>query len=186
MLAGNFHADSYLVIYVADPRDSDILFLRILPTQSAELLSAASSAFTMAPTKLKVVTRSPAAKPLLQTPTAHMATTTLKVGGMTCGACTSAVEAGFKGVDGIGNASVSLVMERAVVIHDPQKIAAEKIQEIIEDRGFDAEILATDLPSPMFDRRGYLYDEDEDGEEEEKLFTTTVLAVEGMTCGACT
>jgi Cu+-exporting ATPase len=115
-----------------------------------------------------------------------MATTTLKVGGMTCGACTSAVEAGFKGVDGIGNASVSLVMERAVVIHDPQKIAAEKIQEIIEDRGFDAEILATDLPSPMFDRRGYLYDEDEDGEEEEKLFTTTVLAVEGMTCGACT
>jgi Cu+-exporting ATPase len=95
-----------------------------------------------------------------------MATTTLKVGGMTCGACTSAVESGFSGVDGVGNVSVSLVMERAVIMHDPQKITAEKIQEIIEDRGFDAEILATDLPSPMFDRNGYLYDEDEDAEED--------------------
>lgn len=73
-------------------------------------------------------------------------------------------------------------------MHDPQKIAAERIREIIEDRGFEAEILATDLPSPMFDRRGYLYDENEDGEveEEEDVFTTTTLAVEGMTCGACT
>ncbi|KAF8865435.1 putative copper-transporting ATPase 2 [Acephala macrosclerotiorum] len=116
-----------------------------------------------------------------------MATTTLKVGGMTCGACTSAVEAGFKGLDGVGNVSVSLVMERAVVVHDPQRITAEKIQEIIEDRGFDAEVLATDLPSPMFARNGYLYDEDEDGEEEDvPTTTTTTLAVEGMTCGACT
>ncbi|CZR55189.1 related to P-type ATPase [Phialocephala subalpina] len=141
----------------------------------------------MAPSKLKVATQDTASRPLLSTPTAHMATTTLKVGGMTCGACTSAVEAGFKGVDGVGNVSVSLVMERAVVVHDPQRITAEKIQEIIEDRGFDAEVLATDLPSPMFARNGYLYDEDEDGEEEDvPATTTTTLAVEGMTCGACT
>ncbi|KAK5241370.1 Cu(2+)-transporting P-type ATPase, partial [Cryomyces antarcticus] len=32
--------------------------------------------------------------------TAHMATTTFKVSGMTCGACTSAVEGGFKDADG--------------------------------------------------------------------------------------
>ena len=116
-----------------------------------------------------------------------MATTTLKVEGMTCGACTSAVESGFKGVDGIGNVSVSLVMERAVVMHDPQRISADQIKEIIEDRGFDAEVLATDLPSPMFDRDGFTYDEEEDGEEEiAENLTTTTLAVEGMTCGACT
>jgi len=114
-----------------------------------------------------------------------MATTTLKVGGMTCGACTSAVESGFKGVEGIGNVSVSLVMERAVIMHDPQTISADKIRETIEDRGFDAEVLATDLPSPMFARNGYLYDEEEDGQEEDST-TTTTLAVEGMTCGACT
>ncbi|KAE8448567.1 hypothetical protein EG329_009448 [Mollisiaceae sp. DMI_Dod_QoI] len=139
----------------------------------------------MAPSKLRVATQDTASRPLLSTPTAHMATTTLKVGGMTCGACTSAVEAGFKGVDGVGNVSVSLVMERAVVVHDPQKITAEKIQEIIDDRGFDAEVLATDLPSPMFNRSGYLYDDDED-EEDLPATTTTTLAVEGMTCGACT
>ncbi|KAG0645930.1 Copper-transporting ATPase 2 [Hyphodiscus hymeniophilus] len=141
----------------------------------------------MAPTYLKVAPRDPDLRPMA-TPTAHMATTTLKVGGMTCGACTSAVESGFKGVDGVGNVSVSLVMERAVVIHDPQKITAEKVQGIIEDRGFDAEVLATDLPSPIFDRNGYLYEENDDTEEEEEAsgITTTTLAVEGMTCGACT
>jgi Cu+-exporting ATPase len=140
----------------------------------------------MAPTYLKVAPRDSHTRPMA-TP-AHMATTTLKVGGMTCGACTSAVESGFKGVDGVGNVSVSLVMERAVVMHDPQRVTAEKIQEIIEDRGFDAEVLATDLPSPMFDRNGYLYDENDDIEDEEDVpgITTTTLAVEGMTCGACT
>jgi P-type Cu+ transporter len=136
----------------------------------------------MAPAYLKVATEKSGSKPSLSIP-AHMATTTLKVGGMTCGACTSAVESGFKGVDGIGNVSVSLVMERAVIMHDPQKISADTIRDTIEDRGFDAEVLATDLPSPSFDRKEYLHDE-EDGEED--ATTTTTLAVEGMTCGACT
>ncbi|KAJ4173209.1 Cu(2+)-transporting P-type ATPase [Fusarium falciforme] len=112
---------------------------------------------------------------------AHLATTALRVDGMTCGACTSAVEAGFKGVDGVGNVSVSLVMERAVVMHDPNIISAAQIQEIIEDRGFDAEVLSTDLPSPAFKPTGSinLLDGDDD-------FVTTTVAVEGMTCGACT
>ena len=128
--------------------------------------------FSKAPTYLKVAPRDPDILPMA-TP-AHMATTTLKIGGMTCGACTSAVESGFKGVDGVGSVSVSLVMERAVIMHDPQKITAEKIQEIIEDRGFDAQVLATDLPSPMFDRNGYLSedngDSDEEGEASGELF----------------
>ncbi|KAF7910220.1 uncharacterized protein EAE98_012175 [Botrytis deweyae] len=142
----------------------------------------------MAPKYLKVSTGSTGSKSLA-TPTAHMATTTVKVGGMTCGACTSAVESGFNGVDGIGNVSVSLVMERAVIIHDPERIPAEKIQEIIEDRGFDAEVLATDLPSPMFDRDEHdddTNDNSDDDESNDAPITTTTLAVEGMTCGACT
>ncbi|KAL7945130.1 heavy metal translocatin [Trichoderma barbatum] len=113
---------------------------------------------------------------------AHMATTTLRVGGMTCGACTAAVEGGFKGVKGVGTASVSLVMERAVVMHDPQVISAEQVRETIEDCGFDAEVLSTDLLSPLVPRfSGVKGDEDIDN----GLVTTTV-AVEGMTCGACT
>ncbi|PUU83144.1 E1-E2 ATPase-domain-containing protein [Tuber borchii] len=77
--------------------------------------------------------------------TPHLATTTIAVEGMTCGACTAAIEGGFKDVAGIGSFMVSLVMERAVVVHDPDVISAEKIAEIIDDRGFDAKIISTDL-----------------------------------------
>lgn len=121
-------------------------------------------------------------------PVAHMATTTLKVEGMTCGACTSAVESGFTGVDGVGNVSVSLVMERAVVQHDPAKVSADRVKEIIEDRGFDAEVLSSDVPQPHEDIR-----EDESSSEDEadqpqdaSGLSTTTVSVGGMTCGACT
>ena len=112
----------------------------------------------------------------------HMATTTLKVEGMTCGACTSAVESAFKNVHGAGNVSVSLVMERAVIQHDPQKLSPEAIKDMIEDRGFDAEVIATDIPVAT--------EEEEEiqstGQDATPDLSVTTLAVEGMTCGACT
>ena len=100
---------------------------------------------------------------------------------MTCGACTSSVESGFKGVEGVGDVSVSLVMERAVVQHDPAIIEADKVKEIIEDRGFDAEVLSTNMPTAGNDETVEV-EEDSDG----PAFSVTTLAVEGMTCGACT
>ncbi|KAF2259538.1 heavy metal translocatin [Lojkania enalia] len=119
--------------------------------------------------------------------TAHMATTTLKVEGMTCGACTSAIETGFQGVEGVGNVSVSLVMERAVVQHDPKIISATQVEEMIEDRGFDADVLSTDLPAAAANPEDhFLSDSEEEGEDEEFQTSTTTLSVGGMTCGACT
>jgi Cu+-exporting ATPase len=116
--------------------------------------------------------------------TTHMATTTLKVEGMTCGACTSAIETGFQGVQGVGGFSVSLVMERAVVQHNPDIITAEQVKEIIEDRGFDAEVLSSDLPM-VADPDDFVLS-DSDDEEEAAGTATTTLSVGGMTCGACT
>ncbi|KAI9875898.1 MAG: hypothetical protein M1830_007815 [Pleopsidium flavum] len=118
---------------------------------------------------------------------AHMATTTLRVEGMTCGACTSAVESGFKGVQGAGSVSVSLVMGRAVVQHDPGRLPVEKVREIIEDRGFDAEVLSTDLPKLVEEEamEDLALSQDEEEADRPPLSATT-LAVEGMTCGACT
>ncbi|GAB7364684.1 hypothetical protein MBLNU230_g5485t1 [Neophaeotheca triangularis] len=121
---------------------------------------------------------------------AHMTTTTLKVEGMTCGACTSSVEAGFAEVEAVGSVSVSLVMERAVITHDGTRISAEELRDIIEDRGFDAEVLSSDRPEePLFD----IGEEDavDDDEEEDALgvgqgFSTSTIRVGGMTCGACT
>jgi Cu+-exporting ATPase len=115
-----------------------------------------------------------------------MATTTLKIEGMTCGACTSAIESGFQGVNGVGNVSISLVMERAVIQHDPEVITADGVKEIIEDRGFDAEVLSSDLPMSHNADDHFLSDSEDEEEETNGNISTTTLSVGGMTCGACT
>ncbi|QDS70718.1 hypothetical protein FKW77_002750 [Venturia effusa] len=119
--------------------------------------------------------------------TAHMSATTLRVGGMTCGSCTSSVEAAFEKVDGVGNVTVSLIMERAVVQHDPVKISAATIANMIEDRGFEAEILSSDTPQSTSDQSDTeLLASDDEKEQEAANMATTTLSVRGMTCGACT
>ena len=120
-----------------------------------------------------------------RTETAHMATTTLKVDGMTCGACTSAVESGFKNLDGAGAVSVSLVMGRAVVHHDPAILPADRVAEIIEDRGFDAEVLSTNIAMPTSDS-SWQESSESQAQSSEPPMTITTLSVQGMTCGACT
>ena len=108
-----------------------------------------------------------------------MTTTTLKVQGMTCGACSSSVESGLKDVDGVVSVSVSLLLENAVVTHDANKITPEQIREIIDDRGFDAEVMSSDRPeSPIFNVT--------DMEEQQQAMSTTTIHVGGMTCSACT
>ena len=108
----------------------------------------------------------------------HMTTTTLKVDGMTCGACTSSVESAFKGVEGVGNVSVNLIMGRAVVQHDPSVLSPSKAAEMIQDRGFESAVLFTDSPDVL--------NESSNLEALDSYVSTTTLAVEGMTCGACT
>lgn len=115
----------------------------------------------------------------------HMATTTLQVDGMTCGACTSSVEAGFNDVEGAGTVSLSLIMGRAVVQHDPTKLSPEAVKEIIEDRGFDVEILSTDIPLPLAMGENVRDSKEAQVSDDPGLFTST-FAIEGMTCGACT
>lgn len=116
-----------------------------------------------------------------------MTTTTLKVEGMTCGACTSSVEAGFKDVEGVGSVSVSLVMERAVITHDAEKISATQIRDIVEDGGFDAEVLISEGPeTALFDALEEDSEEETNGQILTTGMSTTTLHVGGMTCGACT
>lgn len=118
----------------------------------------------------------------------HMATTTLRVDGMTCENCSSSVESGFKDVDGAGHVSVSSILNRAVVQHDPKKLSPDLVKEIIEDRGFDAEVLSTDilLPTKVVGTENSIIDSGEIQGIEASGLSTTTLAIEGMTCGACT
>jgi P-type Cu+ transporter len=114
------------------------------------------------------------------------AKTTLKVDGMTCGACTSAIESAFDNLPGAYSITVSLVMGRAVVQHDPSILPADKVREIIEDRGFDAEVLGTETADDG-DGLDDLIDEEQPlVDAGDKRLATTTLAVGGMTCGACT
>lgn len=107
-----------------------------------------------------------------------VATTTVAVEGMTCGACTSAVEAGFKGLPGLKHFSISLLSERVVIEHDPALLAPERIAEIIEDRGFGAELVDTAMSSSK--------KRDAESPAPPGNVATTTVAIEGMTCGACT
>jgi Cu+-exporting ATPase len=85
----------------------------------------------------------------------------------------------------VGNVSVSLVMGRGVIQHDTSKVSAATIRDMIEDRGFDAEVLFSDTPQSTSSDS----DEDllasEDEEVEASQLTTTTLSISGMTCGSC-
>lgn len=61
---------------------------------------------------------------------AGLVTTTVAVQGMTCGACTSAIETGFKGVDGVVSITVSLITERAVAVHDAAKVSSKEVVDM--------------------------------------------------------
>ncbi|KAL8846180.1 MAG: hypothetical protein Q9221_008709 [Calogaya cf. arnoldii] len=109
-----------------------------------------------------------------------MAKTTLRVDGMTCASCESAVKGALKGMDGAGSVEAYFNLSRAIVEHDPQKLPPESVREAIEDTGFDVEILSTDVPKATPD----LSTEGTIGATGSQLSVTT-LKVEGMTCGAC-
>lgn len=112
--------------------------------------------------------------------------TTVAIKGMTCGACTSAVEGAFKGVDGVKSFSISLLSERAVLEHDASKLSAQQIVDKIEDCGFDATIVESEVRSRIrADGAATDLDAESDGRKRPSSTTTTV-AIEGMTCGACT
>ena len=109
-----------------------------------------------------------------------MAKTTLRVDGMTCASCESAVKGGLQGLDGVATVEAYFNLSRAIVEHDPQKISPESVREAIDDTGFDVEILSTDFPTLTHSQAA----EDAIGSTGSQLSVTT-LKVEGMTCGAC-
>ncbi|KAL8694612.1 MAG: hypothetical protein Q9218_000794 [Villophora microphyllina] len=78
----------------------------------------------------------------------QLSISTLKVEGMTCGACESGIKGGFKDVPGLTTMSISFLTGRADFEHDPSVLSPEAIAEIIEDRGFDATIVETKASLP--------------------------------------
>jgi Cu+-exporting ATPase len=67
-----------------------------------------------------------------------MAKETLKITGMTCAACAARIEKVVGKMDGVGEVSVNLATEKAMVAFDPQKTALQSIKERIEKAGYGA------------------------------------------------
>ncbi|KMU89477.1 copper-transporting ATPase 2 [Coccidioides immitis H538.4] len=78
--------------------------------------------------------------------------TTIAIEGMTCGACTSAVENALKDQPGLLSFNISLLAERGVVLHEPSVLPASKVVELIEDAGFDARVLSSEVNSSFLNR----------------------------------
>ena len=67
-----------------------------------------------------------------------METTTIKVGGMSCGGCVKSVTGVLTALDGVAKAEVSLEQKQAVVEFDAAKVSRAQLAQVIEDAGFDA------------------------------------------------
>ena len=64
------------------------------------------------------------------------------VTGMSCSACSSAVERSVKSLDGIINVEVSLLTNSMTAEYDEKKVSAEKIISAVEKAGYKAEIFS--------------------------------------------
>lgn len=69
-----------------------------------------------------------------------MKTTRLKVDGMTCGHCVSAVEKALRNRDGVRNATVHLGEGAAEIEYDEASVAPEQLVAAVEEEGYAAVI----------------------------------------------
>jgi Cu+-exporting ATPase len=66
-------------------------------------------------------------------------TTTIHVGGMTCGSCVSHVEKALRRVPGVSDASVNLATEQAAIVHDLDVATPEALAEAVREAGYKAD-----------------------------------------------
>ncbi|GFR44217.1 hypothetical protein Agub_g5405, partial [Astrephomene gubernaculifera] len=89
----------------------------------------------------------------------------LSVKGMTCAACSKAVEAALSSVEGVKRVSVALLQESAEVHFDESSISPEALVALVEDAGFDGALVSVRRPRHQME--------------------VLRLRVSGMVCSAC-
>ena len=62
----------------------------------------------------------------------------LAVEGMTCSACSAAVERVTSRLPGVASSSVNLATNRATIVYDPDQVKLTEIKNAIEARGYHA------------------------------------------------
>ena len=66
-----------------------------------------------------------------------METTTLKIGGMTCGGCVASVTRVLRAVPGVSDAAVTLTPGQATVTFDALQTNVPALRVAVEGAGFD-------------------------------------------------
>ena len=89
----------------------------------------------------------------------------LKIGGMTCSACSSSLEKYLNKQDGV-TASVNLVMNNAAIEYDDEKLSIDDIEKFISKAGFES------LGIDKFEK-----EEKRKANEKYKLIVLAILAV---------
>ncbi|KAH9808333.1 E1-E2 ATPase-domain-containing protein [Melampsora americana] len=98
---------------------------------------------------------------------------TLRISGMTCGACVSSIESNLSNKTGIHSISVALLAEKAIINYDSTLWSSQSLIQAIDDTGFDAELIQ-DLPILT-----------SNPQPTTSLPHTLQLKVLGMTCASC-
>lgn len=70
-----------------------------------------------------------------------MTTSTLKITGMTCGHCVSAVTRALESRDGVSRAEVDLEGGTARVQYDEARVSLQELESAVVDEGYEAEEL---------------------------------------------
>jgi copper chaperone CopZ len=63
----------------------------------------------------------------------------IKVKGMTCGSCATAVKQALRKTKGVKNAEVSVEKALAAVVYDDAQVTEAEIRQVIDRTGFKAE-----------------------------------------------
>lgn len=94
----------------------------------------------------------------------------LKIGGMTCAACSKAVERVVKKLDGIESINVNIATEKATINYDPSKVRLSQIKSSIVKAGY--EVLQENNKEKEIDK-----DKLRKEKEMKTLFTKFIIAI---------
>ncbi|CAK9441661.1 uncharacterized protein LODBEIA_P55290 [Lodderomyces beijingensis] len=109
--------------------------------------------------------------------------TRVNIQGMTCGACSASITECLEKQPGISRASISAVTENGLIRHS-ENFPREKIVELIEDCGFDAQIQVTNSQLSSSSSSSSRSPSRVSSPNTSPMKQTTI-GISGMTCGAC-
>jgi P-type Cu+ transporter len=87
----------------------------------------------------------------------QLKTITIPIEGMTCSACSSAVERGLKKIEGTSEVYVNLTSEKASITYDPSLVKTSMLKQSIIKSGYTPKDIENDQPQHRIDEKVKAY-----------------------------